>query len=160
MEFSLFRDRGYSGCPGTARSPSHNRPRANRGPCTRFPHFLPANEVGLVAKLANQARGDCRGVGVFGSVSCRAELVLSTLELDEIGWRIGDPASSLNSRGSFRLMVETQELARLQRKLGVCTAGLVRELHFAGAIQKLHHGADLPSDEAVLRQIGEQRYNI
>lgn len=57
-------------------------------------------------------------------------------------------------------MVQQKELLRVQRKLGIGLAGIVRELYLVGRVQNFHYRAYLPSHEALIGQIAQQRNDI
>ena len=52
-------------------------------------------------------------------------------------------------RGPLWSMVKDEELVWRKRELSVRPALVIRELDFAGAVQKLHDGTDLTAKEAV-----------
>jgi len=62
--------------------------------------------------------------------------------------------------GALGLVVQQQELLRLQRELRIGLAEIVLELHLVGSVQNFHHRAHLPPHQAVPRQVAKQCNNI
>ncbi len=65
------------------------------------------------------------------------------------------------SRCFHRAMMKDHQLITSQRHLRVRSAFTVTELDFVGArAKRLHDGADLAADQAVLGKIHQQRHHV